>query len=253
MTLLPTTKTPPKMSIADLTAVVYGPAKIGKSTFCSNADKALFLATEPGLNNLDTYQVDVRTWEDLLGACAELAAGNHPFKTVVIDTIDNAYKMCEEYICKKHGVDYHGDLAYGKGFSLVNNEFQRVLTKLAFMPYGLYLVSHSQEIEVDSRTGKYHRIVPTIPEKARRILLGLADVILFCDIETVMGADGKPTTKRVMRTKPSLAYESGDRTGRLPETIDLDYNAFLRAFDGNVKPATETVATAEVATKAALK
>jgi hypothetical protein len=34
----------------------------------------------------------------------------------------------------------------------------------------------------------------------------------------------------VIRTKPSLYYEAGDRTGRLPETIDLDYRKFLEAF-----------------------
>ena len=26
-----------------------------------------------------------------------MSEGNHPFKTVVIDTIDNAYKFCTDY------------------------------------------------------------------------------------------------------------------------------------------------------------
>jgi hypothetical protein len=230
--MLPTQPTPIKCNMADLTVVLYGPAKIGKSTFCSNAEGAVFLATEPGLNNLEVFQAGITSWDDLLNACKELAEGNHAFKTVIIDTIDNAYKMCEEHICRKHGVDYHGDLSFGKGFALVNNEFQRVLTKLAHMPYGLYLISHAQEVEVDSRTGKYHRIVPTLPEKPRRILLGLADMILYADIEMSMGTDGKPTQRRVIRSKPNLGYEAGDRTGRLPEVIELDYRVFARTFSG---------------------
>jgi hypothetical protein len=36
--------------------------------------------------------------------------------------------------------------------------------------------------------------------------------------------------RRVMRTKPSPYFEAGDRTGRLPETIELDFDAFLAAF-----------------------
>ena len=48
MPLLPTTKTAPKNTLADLTVLVYGQTKIGKTTLCSQADGALFLATEPG-------------------------------------------------------------------------------------------------------------------------------------------------------------------------------------------------------------
>ena len=102
---------------------------------------------------------------------------------MIIDTIDNAYKFCTEYILKKFKIEHESDLGYGKGYALVNNEFQRVLTKLAFLPYGLFLISHAKEMEVDSRTGKYTRVVPTLPDKARKIVLGMADMVLFCDLE----------------------------------------------------------------------
>jgi hypothetical protein len=236
MPLLPTAKTQPKPNLADLTVLVYGQTKIGKSTFCSNADGALFLATEPGLNALDVYQVPIQSWDDLLNACAEIGEGKHAFKTIVIDTIDNAYKFCTEYILRKFKVEHESDLAYGKGYAIVNNEFQRVLTKLAFLPYGLFLISHAKEIEVETRTGKYTRIVPTLPEKARKIVLGMVDMVLFCDLDMVTGEDGAQSVRRVIRTKPSLYYEAGDRTGRLPETIDLDFRKFLDAFDSAVAP-----------------
>lgn len=228
--MLPTTKTPPRQDLADLTVLVYGKSKIGKSELCSNSDSALFLATEPGLNALDVFQVSIQTWEDLLNACGEIAQGDHSFKTIIIDTIDNAYKMCAEYICRKAKIEHESDLGYGKGWALVNNEFQRVLNKLAFLPYGLFLVSHSQEKEIETRTGKLTRIVPTLPDKARKIVLGMVDLILYCDIEVTQGEDGKPAYRRVMRTKPSPNYEAGDRTGRLPEVIDLDFRKFVEAF-----------------------
>jgi hypothetical protein len=238
MPLLPTTKTPPKDSLADLIMLVYGQTKIGKTTLCSQAEGALFLATEPGLNALDVYQVPILTWEDLLNACAEISEGNHPFKTVVIDTIDNAYKFCTDsykfctdYVLKKFKIEHESDLGYGKGYALINNEFQRVLTKLAFLPCGLFLISHAKETEMDSRTGKYTRVVPTLPDKARKIVLGMADMVLFCDLEVQTGDDGAQSIRRVIRTKPSLYYEAGDRTGRLPETLDLDFHSFLDGFN----------------------
>lgn len=232
---LPTTKTPPKTNMADLTILVYGATKIGKSTWCSHADHALFLSTEPGLNSLEVYQVAIRSWEELLEACADISAGKHEFKTIVLDTVDNAYKMCTEYICRKFNIQHESDLGFGKGFSLANNEFQRVLNKLAFMPYGLYLVSHAQEIEIDSRIGKFSKTVPTLPDKARKIVLGLVDMVLYCDIDVTTEDDGSKTSRRVMRTKPHVNYEAGDRTGKLPEVIELDYHRFIDAFSANGK------------------
>ena len=230
--MLPTQKTSPKQDLSNLTVLVYGPSKIGKSSLCAKADHALFLATEPGLNSLEVFQTPVNSWEDLLAACAEIAEGKHNFKTIVLDTLDNAYRMCSDYICKKFKIEHESDLGYGKGYALINNEFLRVLNKLAFLPYGLFLISHSQEKEIETRTGKLTRIVPTLPDKARKQVLGMVDMILFCDIEVVPGEDGKPTYKRVMRTKPSPNYEAGDRTGRMPEVIDLDFSKFLEAFNG---------------------
>jgi|SRR5579871_584097 len=224
---LPTQKTPPKSSISDLTVLLYGPGKIGKSTWCSKADGALFLATEPGLNSLEVFQEPIESWDKLLEKAAEIAAGGHDFKTIILDTVDNAYRMCAQYICAKYKVEHESDLAYGKGYALVNNEFLRVLGKLALLPYGLFLVSHSQEKEVETRTGKIQRVVPTLPDKARKIVLGFVDVILYCEIEPAANGAGP---RRVLRTKPTTHYEAGDRTKRLPETIEFDYAAFAGAF-----------------------
>ena len=144
MSMLPTAKTPPRPSLADLTVLWYGQTKIGKTSTCAQADGALFLATEPGLNALDVYQVPILNWEDLLNACAEISEGNHPFKTVIIDTIDNAYKFCTDYVLKKFKIEHESDLGYGKDYALINNEFQRVLTKLAFLPWPEWRARQSQ-------------------------------------------------------------------------------------------------------------
>jgi hypothetical protein len=210
---------------------------VHNSTWCSNADGALFLATEAGLNSLEVYQEPIGTWDELLVTAKEIAEGKHGFRTVIIDTVDNAYRMCVEHVCQKLKIEHESDLGYGKGYALVNNEFHRVLNKLALLPYGLFLVSHAQDKELETRTGKLTRVVPTLPDKARKIVLGMVDIILFCDLEPTTGADGKPAYRRVIRSKPSTTYEAGDRTGRLPATIDFDFAAFTAAFaQGSPRP-----------------
>ncbi|HPQ70611.1 MAG TPA: ATP-binding protein [bacterium] len=235
--LLPKQKTEPLTELSDFNIFCYGHPKGGKSTWASGFPNAIFLATEAGLNALSTYQVNIDCWEKLLEACNELASGNHDFKNIIVDTVDNAWFYCRRYICEKHKVDFEGDLSYGKGHSLVLNEFTRVINKMSMLDFGLILISHATVQEIQTRTGPKHKTVPSLPEKPRKLILGLADMILYCDLETVSGPDGKQSIRRVMRTQPHPGYEAGDRTGRLPEVIDLNYDAFVRAFNG--KPASE--------------
>ncbi len=231
--MLPTAKTPPKTDMADISVLLYSQPKLGKSTWCSQADGALFLATEAGLNHLETYQVPIASWDDLLNACADIAKGEHQFRTIVIDTIDNAYRFCVEHVCRQLSIAHESEASYGRAYGMIANEFTRVLTKLSLLPYGLYLISHAKQETVETRAGTLVRTVPTLPEKARKIVLGLVDLILYLDLEPYKDDQGETQFRRVIRTKPTTTYEAGDRTGRLPDTLPLDYPAFLEAFDAD--------------------
>jgi len=227
---LPTQKTPPKTSMSDIAMLVYGRPKIGKSTFASQSPNAIFLATEAGLNALDVYQMPISNWEEFLEACSLIAKGNHEFKTVVIDTLDNLYRYCADYVCKKLGVGHESEAAHGKAYGVIKNELIRVLSKLALLPYGLILISHSQDKEMQTRTGSVVRTVPTIPESFRQVVIGLVDLILYCDVEAVEDEEGKRHQVRVAKTKPNAAYDAGDRFNRLPEVMRLSYSDFEKAF-----------------------
>lgn len=228
--VLPTEKTKPVQDLHKILALLYGISKIGKSTLCSRIQNAVFLSTEPGLNNLEVFKLDIGSWEELLEACALLKKGEHAFTTVVVDTADNALLMCRDYIIRKNGIRDLGD-DNNKGHALVNNEFQRVMTKLAQLPYGLFIVSHAAEREIKTRTAKYTKIGPTLSAKASQIAMGLVDLILYCDVEVQTDSDGNVTERRVIRTKPTSEYEAGDRTGKLPATLPLSYAALLEAWN----------------------
>lgn len=235
---LPTELTKLSTDLSTKTTLIYGPPKIGKSTFASRFPDALFLECEPGLNELQVYKIPTYTWEDFLAACSLIAAGEHKFKTIVVDTADNAFKMCSDAICAKHGVEYEGDLSHGKGWAFVKNEWHRVLTRLASLPYGLVLISHALDKRIETRTGEYTKTQPSLPDRARHVVLGLVDMILFCDTLSHKDDRGQITIQRVIRTKPHPTYEAGDRTGRLADTLPLDYAAFARCFDGSIPPGT---------------
>ncbi|MBZ0270552.1 AAA family ATPase [bacterium] len=231
MSLLPTQKTPRKTDLSDTTIMIYGPPKIGKSTLASEFPKALFLATEEGLAHVEVFQTQIDSWARFKAACAELAEGKHDFRTVVIDTIDNLYRMCADAVCAENKVKHVGDIpGFGKGYALVNNEFHRVLTALSRLPYGLILVSHSKQTDVETPTGSHTKTVSTLPESARRVAMGLVDMILYCT-QIAVEIDGEKQERRAILTKPARGHEAGDRTGKLPPVIPMNFKDFKAAFD----------------------
>lgn len=214
--------------------LLYGPSKIGKSTFASQADNAIFVASEPGLNALSVFKVDVGSWPEFLAVGAELAKQDHNFKTIVVDTIDNLYEACLSHVCSglkdKDGnatITHPADLGYGKGWNAVNGEFKRVLTRLASLPQGLILISHSKEKEIETKTGSYMKTVPSTGASA--IVLGLVDMVLYAEVESTK-TDKGIKHRRIIHTKPTATYDAGDRTGKLPDVIPLDYKTFTKAF-----------------------
>jgi hypothetical protein len=218
--MLPTEKTKKNLSLARQVVLVYGPPKIGKSTFCSHIPGALFLSTEPGLNGLEVFSVPVSSWAEFVRAMTEIEAGDHDFRTLVIDTVDNLYGLCERVVCDELGISSPDDLDYGKGWKKVNSRFSMVLSKMATMQirktggtYGLVLVSHSVVRTIKGRTGNIDRTVPSIPKSTGMIVEAMADLVLYLDTAD----DG--TNARYIRTKPTAAYMAGDRTGLLPESI----------------------------------
>jgi hypothetical protein len=226
MSLLPEGKTSINNKLEDQIMLVYGRPKIGKSTLCSNLDKALFLATEAGLNHLEVYKINIVNWESLLKVCAELAQGNDKFDTIVIDTVDNLVMYCSDYICKKLDVEHPGDLSHGRGWSAVTQELKRVLTKLSAMPYGLIMIGHSKQEEIETKTQKYNRFTLNIGGKNCDVIKDMSDIILFMDSEMKDGDE-----VGVIRTKPSLYYDAGDRSKLLPENIEYPLSDPTKAYE----------------------
>ncbi len=227
---LPKGKTKPQFTMSKLSMLLYGAPKIGKSTFCSRAEDALFIATEPGLNHLEVASVQVNSWREFLEAMALLANGDHGFKILVIDTIDKLCDFCDIEVCDNAKIQTLGDMGFGKGYTIYKNELKRVFTKVFALNMGVILTSHAQIIEVDTPAGRQTKWMPTFEKRAREILMPMVDIIGFAQNIVDINDKGERVEKRVMQTKTSSLWEAGDRTGRLPETLPFSYQAFEKAL-----------------------
>lgn len=229
--MLPTKKSEPITELERVTMVIYGPPKIGKSTFCSRFENAFFIATEPGLNHLNTYNVLCKKWTDIEEVVYDLETENHNFSPIVIDTVDNAWEMCINAVCDSHNVTNITDIPYGRGYKEAESLFKNVINRIVQLDIGLIFTSHAVSDMVEQTDGtEIKKFVPSIPEKCRKIILPLVDVIGFASIQTGVDSEGNRVESRVLRIKPSTLWEAGDRTGKLPDVLPLSQPAYIKAF-----------------------
>lgn len=206
-------------SIEDFIILLYGPPKIGKTTWASNLRDSYFIATEPGQKFVKCRKTLVRDWPTFRATIKALKS-DPTVKVVVVDTIDNLYKFCFEYCCDKLGIDHPTDAAYGKGWESLSREWHKWITELAMMGKGLVFIGHSTEREVEERGIKIMKIVPLLPKTGFASINALADFILYATYERYKEG-GKRKERRVLQTRATSNVEAGSRK-LLPQTIPFD-------------------------------
>ena len=94
--------------------------KVGKTTLASELDKVLIAGFEQGTNALHNVLVQpILKWQDWKAVVKQLIKDKDKLAdkihTVAIDTVDEAYKLCEKYMCNQAGVETVKDIAaFGK-------------------------------------------------------------------------------------------------------------------------------------------
>lgn len=236
---LPTEKSKKIENIGAMSLLLYGSPKIGKSTIANSFPDAMFVVTEEGHKSMEVYKVGITEWPDFKELCKKLRKDSHKFKTVVIDTVDLLFSVCETHVCKQHGIDHPSELEFGRGWGFLRDEFQKTLATLAApdkagkIPFGLVFLSHAKEVEVKGRITKTTRTVSTLSGTARKVVLPLVDCVGYCGF----GEDtaGEPTKERVVTFAPTEFVEAGDRTGRLPSSVPMArdgwYGLLQRAYE----------------------
>jgi len=165
---LPTDVTGDTVSISDDIWLIYGPKRIGKTSLAAQFPGALLMAFEIASRSVHAKRVDCTSWEKFLGYVKLLMKEKHEFKTAIIDTGLEAYKMCLDFSCKKYGFDHPGGQNdYGASWSKVNDEFRKPFLELSAAGMNLVIVCHERLKENETRGGqKFDSVIPALSSQA---------------------------------------------------------------------------------------
>ena len=215
----------------------YGEPKSGKTTIATKFPRHLLLAFEKGYNAIPGAMAQpINSWAEFKKVLKQLPDPKvkEKFETIIVDTADIAYDLCEKYICANakrsdggFGVDSIGDIPFGKGYTMVAKEFDESLRSIVQMGSGLILISHAVDKTFTDETGKeFNQIVPTLGSKPRNIVSRMCDIIGYS--RAIQNEDGTTTTKLFMRGTPR--YIAGSRFKYTPDYIDFTYNDLVKAI-----------------------
>ena len=216
--------------------LIYGAPKVGKSTFSSMFPNALFAATEPGHDFLKLDKVDIKDIEDFRAVGRHLIKEKHDYKTLVIDTVDGLYDLACEEVCKINGVKAISDIKWGQGYTDATKNIYKVLSHVHKAGLGLIFITHAEMKEFDilrnvpdgegghiTTTSTVKHVTTTLTGKFKKLVHAYSDMIFYLYADD----DGN----RFIKTKPENSVEGGDRSGKLPSIMKLDYEEFKKNMD----------------------
>jgi hypothetical protein len=226
-----------------LRIMLFGPEGIGKSTFGANAPNPIFLGAEDGTGQLDVARFpEPRSWADALDAVRELTEAEHPYKTLVVDTLDWLEPLVWRHVCERDRKRTIEEYGYGKGYVAALDEWRVLVAAFERLrrakPVNVVLLAHSLVRTFKNPEGDdYDRFNLKINEKAAGLLKEWCDAVLFANYETHVLKDGNRAKgygggARVMHTERRAAWDAKNRFG-LPEKLPLDWAEFREAVKAN--------------------
>ena len=220
--------------------LMHGPDGVGKTTFASQAPEPVFVGTEKGSEQLNVARLPrPETLGVFLDQLAGLANQQHPFRTIVIDSIDWLEPLIWRQVCAEGQVktieDYAG--GFGKGYIRALEIWRGVVERISALAnrFHVVLIAHSKIKRFDDPklpTG-YDRYIIAINEMAAAAVRQTVDAVLFASFNEKVkqvaksgsGNRGLGEGERILFTEHRPAFDAKNRFG-LPFELPLEWRAF---------------------------
>jgi AAA domain len=212
-----------------ISQIIYGAAKVGKSTFADTAPKPhLVLDAEggndftpsrkviwdplreapPAKNGWETAIVYCRGYDTAIRTYEWLNSGQHPFRSVTLDSVSEVQQRCIDSIA---GTEQMKTQQWGEVLRLMS-KLVRDFRDLKMHPTNplevVTLISMARELE-----GKWQ---PYVQGQLGIRLPYYFDVVGYMFTQQL--EDGRNI--RRLLTEPTAVFEAGDRTGALGSVVD---------------------------------
>jgi hypothetical protein len=198
---LPTVSPPIDLQPEKLKYLMVAPPKFGKSTLFGGCPNVLMLAFEAGYEQIHCPKVVVTSWDrsfkarkqgpeeddrgivyaSAMEVVEELERSN-TYDLIMIDTIDEAVKLCSKYHCDQARVSHPSEGGdYGRGWAVLQTDpFRHFYNRLVKLGCGVACITHSKEKESKDKKGRDRvKRETSLPTGIQEFVYAQSDVILY--------------------------------------------------------------------------
>jgi len=235
-----------------VTALFWGRTGTGKTTLIGTFPKPLLILDmrEEGTDSIldlgeEVKVLNVNKWIEIEQVYWYLKEGNHPFKTVALDTVSQAQNMCLSDVMEKGGKK-PGELVSRGVWGTIANNMKYWLLEYRDLPMNVVFTAHDRVNEVEE-VEEDEQIVPevgpqVIPSVAKT-LTGAVKIIghTFIKEVTKKTDDGLEVSEEYrLRISPHPVYQSRIRKPKdayAPDSIkDPSYDKLVKIMKGEYQP-----------------
>lgn len=204
---------------------LYGSVKSGKTSNACKFEKPLLIAFEKGFNAISGIKAQpINTWGNFKMVLKQLdnPKAKALYSTIIIDTVDIAYDLCEKFVCQREQVEKIADIPWGAGYKMLRQEFFSTLRNIAILDFGLIMISHSLERVSEQNGQQIIKTVSTLNDRAKDIVFGMADIVGYSRVEI---DESTGHNKMMLYLRETPYWEAGSRFAYTPTVIDFTYDA----------------------------
>jgi hypothetical protein len=170
---------------------IYGSNNLGKTKQATRMSKPFYLGFEKGIRAISGIPfLPINKWGDFKKINKQLTdpktldKAKELYQTIVFDEVYTSALYCQDYLCKKHGVENIGEGNNGYGlWKEYESEYWTELDKLLGAGYTLAFIAHAEE----TKEGKF---IPKGDKRSITPIIDNSDVVAFL-ISNGVDDDGK--------------------------------------------------------------
>ena len=218
---------------------IYGTPNIGKTTFANQFPDALMINTDGNYKYIDSPVISLLDstkdpWEVFIDVIDTILKGDHTYKTIVIDLLEDVYQYARNFYCKKLKIDHESELGYAKGYDIIRNNFLIALRKLVNAPYNIIFISHEETDVVKDRIGRETTVYKTaLPDKVAKKISGMVEITGRISAVSKADEKGDPVDTRVLQLSSNKEQYGGNKIPTIHvDNIELNYENLVKAIKG---------------------